>query len=42
MAEVVLTGQDGGQEKIQGGVLEEDRAMSVRDGKIVRIDVVLK
>ena len=42
VAEVVLTGQDGGQEKIQGGVLEEDRAMSVRDGKIVRIDVVLK
>ena len=42
VAEVVLTDQDGGQEKIEGGVLEEDQAMSVRDGKIARIDVVLK
>lgn len=40
--EVILTDQDGGQEKIAGGVLGEKQAADVRDGKIARIEVVLK
>lgn len=39
--EIVLTCQDGEQEKIEGSVLDEEWAKVVRDGDIVRIDVTI-
>lgn len=41
VTEIVLTGGDGAQKKVTGGVLEEEWAKAVRDGETAGIDVVI-
>ena len=40
-AEIILSCQSGEQVKIESGVLEEEWAMAVRAGDVVRIDVTI-